>query len=104
MYWFDPEYDASWLWADVPFDTELMSPILEGLGEYDVRRGLSDLKPPVLVVVGRYDFVVPHFLWDGVKDAFPNLTYHVFEESGHTPQLEQPELFDRALLDWIAAN
>jgi len=43
MYWFDPEYDASWLWADVPFDTELMSPILEGLGEYDVRRGLSDL-------------------------------------------------------------
>jgi len=104
MYWFDPEYDASWLWADVPFDTELMGPILEGLGEYDVRRGLSDLKPPVLVIVGRYDYVVPHFLWDGVKDAFPNLTYHLFEESGHTPQLEQPELFDRTLLDWIAAN
>jgi pimeloyl-ACP methyl ester carboxylesterase len=29
------------------------------------------------------------------------LTMHVFEYSGHTPQLEQPQDFDRVLLEWL---
>ena len=56
---------------------------------------------PVLAIVGQYDFVVPHFLWDGAKDGFPDLTFRLFEGSGHTPQLEQPELFLKTLLEWL---
>jgi hypothetical protein len=28
----------------------------------------------------------------------------LFERSGHTPQLEEHELFDQVLLDWIREN
>jgi proline iminopeptidase len=101
MYWADPSYDASWLWKDVPFDADLMNAFLAGLDDYHALDGIADLKAPVLVVVGRYDFVVPPFLWDGVKDRFPDLTFRVFDESGHTPQLEQPELFLQTLTGWL---
>ena len=102
MYWFDPEYDASPLWDEVPFDASLMDAFLEGLLDYDIRTGLGDLQPPVLVIVGRYDFVVPHRLWDEVRAEFPDLAYFVFDESGHTPQLEEPERFMTTLSDWLA--
>lgn len=103
-YWFDPHYDATWLWEDVEFDVPLMNAFLSRLGEYDVRAGLAELRVPVLVVVGKYDFIVPHVLWDGVREDFPNLSYHVFDRSGHTPQLEEPARFDKTVLDWIAGS
>jgi hypothetical protein len=33
--------------------------------------------------------------WDGHKDSFPNLSYNLFEKSGHYPMFEEPALFDR---------
>lgn len=32
------------------------------------------------------------------------MTVRVFEQSGHTPQLEEPELFDKEFLQWISQN
>jgi len=104
MYWHDPHYDASWLWADVDFDVALMNRFLARLQEYDVRAGLPEFRVPVLAIVGQYDFVVPHILWDGVRDEFPNLSYHVFDRSGHTPQLEEPERFDETVLEWTESR
>lgn len=43
---------------------------------------------PVLLALGRMDFVVPPTLWDGRGQAFAQLTKRVFLRSGHTPQLE----------------
>jgi proline iminopeptidase len=39
-------------------------------------------------------------LWKDVKD----LTIRVFEKSGHTPQYEEPELFDQELLQWLNSH
>jgi proline iminopeptidase len=44
---------------------------------------------------------VPFTLWNDAAATLPSFSSHLFERSGHTPQLEEPELFNRVLLDWI---
>jgi proline iminopeptidase len=39
-----------------------------------------------------------------VRPKFRDLTVRVFERTGHTPQLEEPALFDAELLRWIEAH
>ena len=38
---------------------------------------------------------------EGYRDRGGVVTLRMFEKSGHTPQLEQPELFDQELLKWL---
>jgi hypothetical protein len=65
------------------------------------------LQAPVLVVMGRHDYVVPPPLWDdalaglGTGTGAGHVTYRVLERSGHTPQLEEPGAFDELLLEWL---
>jgi proline iminopeptidase len=102
MYWYDPTYDCSWIWEGVEANTDVFNHIANNvLSEYNITESLPRLKAPVFLALGRYDYVVPYTLWDGVKENFPNLSYHLFEKSGHTPQLEEQEQFDQKLIDWI---
>ncbi|KPK55807.1 MAG: hypothetical protein AMS21_13230, partial [Gemmatimonas sp. SG8_38_2] len=56
---------------------------------------------PIFLAMGPYDYVVPHILWDDQLEKLENVSYHLFEKSGHTPQLEEPELFDEKLIEWF---
>ncbi len=105
MYWYDPSYDGSWIWEGVEANTDVFNHIaINVLSNYDITESLPRLKAPVFLGLGRYDYVVPYTLWDGVKEKFTNLSYHLFEKSGHTPQLEEPDLFDQKLIDWIKSH
>jgi proline iminopeptidase len=105
MYWYDPTYDCSWIWEGVEANSDVFNHIAtKVLGNYDIMESLPNLKAPVFLALGRYDYVVPYTLWEGVKDKFSNLSYNLFEKSGHTPQLEEPEIFDQKLLDWIKSH
>ena len=59
---------------------------------------------PVFVALGRYDYWNPPHLWETYRQYFSDLTIRVFEKSGHTPQFEQKNDFDRELLDWVNNN
>lgn len=102
-YWFDPDFDARWLWNGVPIDMDCLADFKGFFSDY--RFSLSGLRldMPVLVVMGRHDFAVPHGLWDDVLSDHPGLDYVLLENSGHTPQLEEPEVFDEVFLRWLAA-
>lgn len=101
--WYDPRFDCTRLWQDVAINMEMFGYVWGKLfAEIDVTKGLERFNRPVLLALGRYDFVVaPPSSWESVKSRFRNLTIHVFERSGHTPQFEEPELFDETLLTWI---
>jgi proline iminopeptidase len=43
-------------------------------------------------------------MWDGAEDKMANLTIRLFDSSGHTPQLEEPAEFDRALLEFLGES
>jgi proline iminopeptidase len=104
-YWYDATYDASHLWQGMPINMNVIKMFRDFFANgYELRWDPEQLKAPVLVVMGRYDYAVPHTLWDKVRPKFRNLTRHVFEHSGHTPQLEEPEYFNHVFLEWLSRS
>ncbi|MDF2804155.1 MAG: hypothetical protein K0S61_4058 [Anaerocolumna sp.] len=100
--WYNYNYDSSPLWRNMHINMDVIK-ALRGLftDDYKLWWDSAHLKAKVLVVMGCYDYVVPHVLWDEVLPNLQNVTYHLFERSGHTPQLEEQKLFDQLLLEWL---
>lgn len=73
--------------------------------EVDVSQGLESFDLPVLLVYGRFEFLVaPVQSWDPLRSKFKNLTVRIFEKSAHSPQYEESDLFDAELLKWLREN
>lgn len=68
---------------------------------YDLQAELAALEAPVLVMAGDED---DHCLQPGLflKRTIPRSGLAVFPKSGHTLNLEEPELFNRLLADFLA--
>lgn len=102
QYWYDPEYDAAWLWDDMTVHSEVTQHLFTKVfHEYNMFDPPKAIDVPVFVGLGKYDYVIPYTLWQSTYKSIPDFNLVLFEKSGHTPQLEEPELFDRALIDWI---
>jgi proline iminopeptidase len=100
--WYDYQYDATQLWKDVTVIPEMFDYVWGHLlKNIDITKGLQSLNKPVLLMLGRYDYWNPPHLWEPLRAKFKNLTIRVFEKSGHTPQLEEAELFNQELLAWL---
>ncbi|MBA7558787.1 hypothetical protein ES708_00396 [subsurface metagenome] len=101
MYWYDPAYDCSWLFEDFDVDPDRMMHCLnEELPRFDFTKG-EKINIPVFLAIARHSYVCPYYLWDNYKDKLPNLSYNLFEKSGHFPMFEEQELFDKKLIEWI---
>lgn len=104
-YWHDPNYDASWLWEGMSVNMEMTNHLFGTLfNDYDMFEEDFSISIPTLVVLGIDDYVVPYTLWRSEYEQLSNLTVELFEKSGHTPQLEESEAFNRQLLGWIKMN
>lgn len=102
QYWFDPEYDASWLWKDMTVHSEVTQHLFTKVfHNYNMFTPLKPIKVPMFVGLGKYDYVIPYTLWNKHYRNIPDFKLVLFEKSGHTPQLEESEKFDKALLQWI---
>lgn len=102
-YFYDPGIDYSPLF-DYYWNVEGWHHFLDVIMDnYDITRG-NQISTPVFVAMGLHDYIVPHVLWGKVKDIFPNLSYNLFEKSGHFPMHEEQELFDKKLIDWIKSH
>lgn len=76
--------------------------LIEGKGPDTLIKGLESLDRPVLLVYGRFEFLIdPVYSWDPLKPKFKNLTVRIFEKSAHSPQYEESDLFDTELLEWL---
>lgn len=102
--WYDPTFDARPLWAGVHPNMPVIDQLWgQEFRDIDIRRGLDKLKVPVLLVLGRFDYLVaPHWTWDEYRADFNDLTVRLFEKSSHTPQFEEPNAFDDLLVTWLA--
>ncbi len=100
-YWYDPSYDSSWMREGRAPNINFMRHVAGLLRDYDVGRRTPRVTTPVFLALGRYDYGVPYHVWDGRKDSFPQLSYNLFEKSGHYPMLEEQSLFDRKLTQWM---
>ena len=101
--WHDPRCDCTPLWEGVAVNIDMFDHVWGDLfTKIDVTAGLQGFDRPVFMALGRHDFIVaPPSSWDPILPLFSDVTVQVFEESGHTPQFEEPERFDRELLRWM---
>ena len=69
---------------------------------YALEEKLHALSKPVLIMIGDEDgpCVEPAIF---MKRTIPNAGLAVFPQSGHTINLEEPDLFNRAVSDFVAA-
>jgi len=100
-YWYDPEYNAKWLWDGITIHADLLRYLYDSLfSNYYMFNDIQAAPVPTLVVLGKFDYAIPPLLWEKDKNI-EYLAIRVLKESAHTPQLEEPENFDRILLDWL---
>ncbi|MCY7374230.1 MAG: alpha/beta hydrolase [Spirochaetaceae bacterium] len=69
---------------------------------YDLKPRLPDLRCPTLVTVGRTDWVTPVSSAETIAALIPDAQLVVFEKSGHSPQIEEYELFQRVMRDFLS--
>jgi len=80
--------------VNLPVAGQLFGP--EGLGGYQV----DALDVPVFLALGRYDYLVPFYVWDQPKTRLSSLCYRLYQKSGHHPSYEQPDEFATDLVEW----
>lgn len=61
--------------------------------KYDLTGQLGAVTCPTLVTVGRGDWITPVACSERIVELIPNAQLEVFEESGHSPQLEEAAKF-----------
>jgi len=103
MRFFDPRFDAQPLFAEADFKPKLFERVLGPLtANWDVTIDMPSLRVPMLLAHGRYDYVSPYTMWNGIVDALPAATQHVFERSGHQTFFEEPQRFVEVVREWMA--
>ncbi len=66
------------------------------LAGWDVRDRVHEIRVPVLLTAGRHDMCTP-VIFKQLQDAFPAAPSLVFENSSHTPYLEEADAFIETL-------
>lgn len=69
---------------------------------YDCRSELPRITCPTLVAVGRHDWISPVEQAEEIHARVPRSRLVVFERSGHSPQVEEPEAFLREVRTFLA--
>lgn len=104
--WYNYNFDSTPLWQGVKPNAHVLDQMyLRFAREIDVSKGLESLDIPVLIAYGRFEFLVaPVHSWDPLRPKFKKLAVRIFEKSAHSPQYEEPDLFDTELLTWLKEN
>ena len=72
------------------------------------RRDYSDDLPkitaPTLIIVGREDSIRPVTDAEFMHERIPNSRLEIIEDAAHLTNMEQPEVFNRTLLDFLRHN
>lgn len=70
---------------------------------YDIKDRLGEISCPTLVVVGRSDPITPVWCSEEIVARIKGARLEIFEHSGHSPPLEEPERFQRVVRDFLDA-
>ena len=76
---------------------------LDAVMEADLRDKLSALKLPTLVIHGRAEALFPLGMAEELKKGISGAKLEIFEESGHSPHLEEPERFNETVAAFLGA-
>jgi len=76
--------------------------MLAVLRDADERQSLKSIKVNTLILQGRYDSLVSYQLAEQIQKAIPNSKLVPFEKSGHALFVEEPDKFNKQLIEFAA--
>lgn len=81
----------------------LIGKIEEQAYKEDIAKNLPLIQIPTLLLWGRYDFVCPLGLMEEISDnvSSTDVTTRIFENSGHSPMMNEPTDFWITVANWI---
>ncbi|WP_161880722.1 alpha/beta fold hydrolase [Deinococcus alpinitundrae] len=98
----NPAKEAEQL-AQIPFRYETHNwAFSRNQPEYDLVSRLSEIEVPVLITVGRHDWITPLEASQELAAGLPDSELVIFEHSGHSPQREEANLFLQTVRDFLA--
>lgn len=71
------------------------------IGNFDYRQKLKSLKMPIFIYGGRFDRVAVPSMMVKYKEYCPQAKFVLFEQSGHNPQVEEPEKLFPMIVDFL---
>lgn len=74
---------------------------LLAIRRFDARPGLGTLRCPTLVVLGDRDTTVPRAAGEALAAGIAGARRVVIADSGHATPIDQPEVFNRVVLDFL---
>jgi proline iminopeptidase len=104
-----PLYNAKW---DPSKDAERLNNIIfrhethnfafaYNLKHYDLTSQLPSIKVPTLITVGQHDWITPVACSESIHRLIPGSRLEIFKNSGHSPQLEEPERFQALVREFL---
>ena len=81
---------------DDAYERQAMAPI-----SFNVEPRLEEVEQPALVISGSADRVVPSANCERLAEMLPNAELTTLEGAGHLCFIEQPEAFNRAVVDFL---
>jgi pimeloyl-ACP methyl ester carboxylesterase len=102
----DEDRSALRSWAGEEFarsDPGAIGAVWTSLVGEDFRPLLAEIGQPTLIVHGANSHLYGADTADHLVAALPNARAVTFERSGHSPHIEQPELFNRTIRDFAAS-
>lgn len=101
LYWADPSYDATPLLEGLE-NGPAFAQLAASLPTRSQARGrLERINVPILLVLGKLDFAVPHTAWEELIAGLPHVEYVLLETDSHNPQTENPVRFDPIMINWL---
>jgi proline iminopeptidase len=71
------------------------------LPNYDIRDQLQQITVPVLITVGRHDWITPVQASEELHALLPNSELVIFENSGHSPQIEEYDAWIKTVEEFL---
>ena len=107
LYFFDPAraVENSAARAGIRYRLAVRKFIIEHeYATYDCRAELARIACPTLVMVGRHDWICPMDQGEEIARLVTGAELAVFEESGHSPQIEERAAFTRRLATFLTSR
>lgn len=101
-----PDAGATARWAGEEFarnDPAAISALWSSLAGEDFRATLGRIRQPTLIVHGARSHLYGSDTADHLGAAIPHSRILEFERSGHSPHIEQPDLFNQTIQDFAAS-
>jgi 3-oxoadipate enol-lactonase len=74
------------------------------ISKVDLAERLPEIRCPVLIMVGEHDHGTPPEMARQIHENLPGSELLVIPSAAHLSNIEQPEIFNCALLDFLAAQ